>query len=514
MPDDVITTDRTETDGTEAQRDGSPVRVRRSSMRAELSVILVAMIVCALVLIGIVTYFGLEPFYRANKTRKLISTYKKIDALTGDYEDFSMELYTIAEKDNIRITVADSQFESYESTGLDGTHYLIRLVGYYTGFYTGDIRLVKQTDTYRIQETRDDKVNVNYLEMWGQLSDGDYFLIATPLESMIDTARLSMLFYVIVGLAAILVSMILINLIIRRYTRPIVLLTEQSKRMADQDFDARYTGDETNEIGELGRSFNKMSEELERTISELKSANVELQRDNERKTKIDEVRKDFLNNVSHELKTPISLIQGYAEGLKDNVAEDADSRDFYCDVIIDEATKMNTMVRKLLTLNQLEFGNDQVVMDRFDLVQLVRGVISGMQIMIGEAGVHVIFDANEPIYVWGDEFKIEEVMTNYMSNAIHHADGEKRIEVRPEADGKNIRLVVFNTGDPIPEEDLTRVFEKFYKVDKARTREYGGSGIGLSIVKAIMDGHNQYCGVENQENGVAFWFTLERCSEF
>lgn len=482
-------------------------------MRAELSVLLVAMIVCALVLIGIVTYFGLEPFYRQNKIRKLVSTYKKIDALTGDYDDFSMELYQIAEKDNIRITVADSQFESFESTGLDGTHYLIRLVGYYTGFYTGEIKVVKTTDTFQIQETRDEKVNVNYLEMWGMLSDGDYFLIATPLESMTQTARLSMVFYVIVGLAAVLVSIIVINLIIRRYTRPIVLLTEQSKRMADQDFEARYTGDETNEIGELGRSFNKMSDELERTISELKSANVELMRDNERKTKIDEVRKEFLNNVSHELKTPISLIQGYAEGLKDNVAEDADSREFYCDVIIDEATKMNTMVRKLLTLNQLEFGNDQVVMDRFDLVQLIRGVIEGMKIMLEDAGITLSFTEKDPVYVWGDEFKIEEVMTNYMSNAIHHADGEKRIEVRLDANGQNVRTTVFNTGDQIPEEDLTRVFEKFYKVDKARTREYGGSGIGLSIVKAIIDGHHQTCGVENYENGVAFWFTLERCIE-
>ena len=482
-------------------------------MRAELSVILVAVIVFALVVIGIVTYFGLEPFYRQNKIRKLVSTYRKIDALTDDYEDFSTELYQIAEQDNIRITVADSQFESFESTGYDGGHYVTRLLGYYTGFFNGGINVVEKTDLYTIQETTDQKVNINYLEMWGQLSDGDWFLIATPLESMTQTAHLSMVFYVIVGVVTILLSIFIIALIIRKYTEPIALLTEQSKRMADLDFDARYTGLETNEIGELGQSFNKMADELEKTISELKSANVELMRDNERKTKIDEVRKEFLNNVSHELKTPIALIQGYAEGLKDNIAEDDDSRDFYCDVIIDEASKMNTMVKKLLTLNQLEFGNDQVVMDRFDLVQLIRGVIAGMQIMIDEAEAVVSFTETEPVYVWGDEFKLEEVVTNYLSNAINHVGGAMRIEIRMEAEGNIIRTSVFNTGDPIPEEDLSRVFEKFYKVDKARTRSYGGSGIGLSIVKAIMDGHHQSCGAANIRDGVSFWFTLERCGD-
>ena len=104
-------------------------------------------------------------------------------------------------------------------------------------------------------------------------------------------------------------------------------------------------------------------------------------------------------------------------------------------------------------------------------------------------------------------------MTNYISNALHHAEGEKRIDITIELTGTVARTTVFNTGQPIPDEDIDHVFEKFYKVDKARTREYGGSGIGLSIVKAIMDGHHQLCGVKNYENGVAFWFTIERCVE-
>ena len=170
-----------------------------------------------------------------------------------------------------------------------------------------------------------------------------------------------------------------------------------------------YTSGGEDEIGELGHNFNQMSDKLERAISELKSANARLQKDIEEKTQIDEMRQEFLSDVSHELKTPIALIQGYAEGLKENISDDAESRDFYCDVIIDESAKMNALVKKLLNLNQLEFGNDQLSMERFDLAELIRGVIQSSHILIEQKEAKILFQQQEPVYVWGDEFKIEEV---------------------------------------------------------------------------------------------------------
>ena len=252
-----------------------------------------------------------------------------------------------------------------------------------------------------------------------------------------------------------------------------------------------------------------MSDNLEHAVEDLKTANTKLQKDIEQKTQIDDMRKEFLSNVSHELKTPIALIQGYAEGLKDCINDDPESRDFYCDVIIDESGKMNTMVKQLLTLNQLEFGNDLVSMARFNLTELVNGVIQSAKVMIQQAQVRVEFEQEDPVWVWGDEFKIEEVVTNYLTNAIHHAEGEKIISVHCQERNGVVTTCVFNTGSPIPEDSLDKIWIKFYKVDKARTRAYGGSGIGLSIVKAIMDAHHQKCWAENQENGVAFYFTLE-----
>ena len=295
----------------------------------------------------------------------------------------------------------------------------------------------------------------------------------------------------------------------KKITSPILSLAALSERMSELDFDARYTGDSEDEIGVLGNSMNTLSEKLKETIGELKTANNELQKDIEEKIRIDEARKEFIANVSHELKTPIALIQGYAEGLTEGMAEDPESRDYYCEVIQDEAGKMNKMVKQLLTLTALEFGNDKPVMEQFDLVTLISGVLSSAKILLQQKEAQVIFDASEPVMVWADEFKIEEVVTNYLNNAMNHLDGEKRIEIRIEKNDKEVKVTVFNTGQNIPEEDLGKLWTKFYKVDKARTREYGGNGIGLSIVKAIADSMNKKCGVFNHEDGVEFWFELD-----
>ena len=170
---------------------------------------------------------------------------------------------------------------------------------------------------------------------------------------------------------------------------------------------------------------------------------------------------------------------------------------------------MNRMVKNLLILNQLEFGDDDTEFERFDIVSLIRGVLSSCEILIQQAGATVDFIADESVCVWADEFKTEQVLRNYITNAIHHVENEKRIEIRVISREDRVRITVFNSGKPIPEEDLAKLWDKFYKVDKAHTREYGGNGIGLSIVKAIMESFQQEYGVRNFENGVEFWFELD-----
>ena len=340
-------------------------------------------------------------------------------------------------------------------------------------------------------------------------------------EGVTENVRVCSEFIKYICLAGIVLAVVIVWLISRRVTKPLHELTELSKRMAELDFDAKYTSGGSNEIGQLGEHFNRMSENLEKAYSELLTANNELQQDirsdeikrqmvqMERDRKI---RQEFFSNASHELKTPIALIQGYAEGLAECINDDAESRNFYCEVIMDEASKMNTMVQKLLTLNQLEFGNDKIVMERFDLAMLLKNKIQSIAILAQQKEAQISYSGKDSVYAWGDEFKIEEVITNYLSNALNHVSGAKKIEVCVEQDTEQVRVSVFNTGEQIPEADIGQIWDKFYKVDKARTREYGGSGVGLSIVKAIMESLNQKYGVENRTDGVEFWFTLKNGS--
>ena len=285
--------------------------------------------------------------------------------------------------------------------------------------------------------------------------------------------------------------------------------------MRGLDFSSRYEEKRDDEIGVLAGSMNELSDKLEQTITELKGANIELQRDIEKRSEQEQMRQEFLSNVSHELKTPIALIQGYAEGLKENIKDDPESRDFYCEGIVDEADKMNRMVKKLLSLNQIEFGDGQVRLEHFDLSELISSVLAANDIMFKKKEVELKYYPEEaPLMVWGDPFMIEEVLTNYVSNALNHVkpiseNEQSIIEIKALKNDAKVRVSVFNTGDPIPEEDKDKIWTKFYKVDKARTREYGGNGIGLSIVKAVMEAHEQGFGVINYDNGVEFWFELD-----
>ncbi|MBQ6469756.1 MAG: two-component sensor histidine kinase [Lachnospiraceae bacterium] len=484
----------------------------KRSIRKQLIFMTAAIVAAVLLFIAVIDSVFLGFYYEWVKTKGILDCYHTIDSMSiaKDSEEEKQELEKLASAANVQLMITDTGFEPVFTTAQFAQDMQARLFGYYTGLYRDDVLILRSTENYTIQRTSDSE-NVRYLELWGELGSGFFVLIRAPLQSIRESARISNRFNLVLAIFAIIVSMVVIWLLSKQFTDPIVELTNISSRMAKLDFMTKYRGrgKDGNEIDLLGLHMNEMSEVMENTISELKSANVELQKDVEKKTQIDNMRIEFLNNVSHELKTPIALIQGYAEGLKDNIADDEESRDYYCDVIIDESAKMNRLVMQLLNLNKLEFGNEQLQMEHFDLVGLIHSVLQGMNLMLREQNAEVYFPYRHPVFVWGDKFKIEEVFTNYMSNALHHLDYARKIDIQIMTEGDIVRTSVFNTGDRIPEEELPKIWEKFYKVDKARTRAYGGTGIGLSIVKAIMDAHGQQCGVENFENGVAFWFTLE-----
>ena len=492
------------------------------SIRRQLALVFIGLMTGVFVISMLINSLFLNDFYTMRKEQELVKAYRFLNqGIRSDGTTTSEELDhfdEICSASNIAYVVTDEMFDKIMYLEMNqrilGTM-VGRLTGYVLGFdadidQTSTTSILSQKENYTIQRRYDSALDVDYLEIWGKLDAGYYFLFRILMESIRESSDISVDFMKYVCLAGILVSAVVIWIVSSRIAKPILELTDLSKRMADLDFGVKYTSGGNNEIGQLGSHFNQMSEKLEKAYSELMTANNELQKDIERKEKIDEKRREFLSNVSHELKTPIALIQGYAEGLKEGIHDDdPESRDYYCDVIIDEAGKMNRLVKSLLTLNQLEEGKETVVMERFDLVPLLKNKIASVSILAGQKNAAISYEGPDSLPVWGDEYKVEEVITNYLSNAIHYVEGERLIRVCVKDLEPKVRVEVTNTGPQIPEEDLGQIWDKFYKVDKARTRAYGGSGVGLSIVKAIMESIHQNYGVENLPDGVRFWFELE-----
>ncbi len=486
------------------------------SIRRQLALIFIGLMAGTIFLCWLMNNLFLGQYYIRSRTEVIYEAYHKIQQAansdTYSTEAFRKELNDVCGIYNITVYVMDANSRLKYASINGGEELEKRLTAYIFGFFTDEVEIIEEGDGYVVQQLHTE--GKDFLEMYGRLSTGISFIMHTPLESIRESAKIANRFLAYMGMVATLAGGVIIWFVSTKITKPILELNRISEKMVHLDFEAKYEGGASNEIGLLGENINKLSASLERSISELKTANNELQKDIERKEQIDAMRREFLANVSHELKTPIALIQGYAEGLSEGVNDDPESRSFYCEVIVDEASKMNNMVKKLLTLNQLEFGNDVVAMERFDVTALVKNYVQSAGILTRQNEITVRMEEYGPVYVWGDVYKTEEVFTNYFSNAVNHClavdkDSGKIIVISLEQRDGKIRIGVFNTGQPIPEESVPHLWEKFYKVDKARTREYGGSGVGLSIVKAIMESMNQKYGVENYNNGVLFWFELD-----
>ena len=490
----------------------------KKSLSRQMTAVFVGLLAFVLAAVFIVNAVFLGHYYTTHKESDLLNTYNALkeaqesDELTDENKQWKLS-YEL-EKMNIDVCVmnvdrdAGTINEIFSNVKEKSLLYDQTLRIFFSKD-TGNETVLKSTDQYVMRKMTDRQNGTDYLEMWGYLDDDSFVLMRSPLESIRESASLANQFLIYLGIIGMVVGGLLVWIFSRKITRPVMELARLSEDMANLNFDMKYTSGGNNEIGILGENFNKMSLQLEKTVSELKTANNQLQKDIEQKEKLEDMRNEFLGNVSHELKTPIALIQGYAEGLKEGINDDPESTEFYCDVIIDEAGKMNRMVKNLLALNQLEFGNDVVAMERFDLTALVKNYIQSAAILTKQNDITVRMENYPPIYAWADEFKIEEVFMNFFSNAVNHCEDDKIIEVKMEQKDGKVRVSVFNTGKPIPEDSIHHIWEKFYKVDKARTREYGGSGVGLSIVKAIMESMNQQFGVNNYNNGVEFWFELE-----
>jgi len=504
------------------------------SLRVKITLIILLLISILLLSIGILNNFGLTWYYQNEKVSEIHEAYLKLDnevkklsedgqTIIGESEDsesvvnesVSNIVLDYSNKHNITIALVDSMTDkAIYSSQREGDMFLDRIQEGFIG--NKNIKkkdILYKSDNYTII-LHNTPQNSSFIEGFGYCSDNQTIVImSTPVAGLKESVNISNKFLIYVAVIGFIITVIITFLITKMITSPILQLAEISNKMGKLDFTARYMGKRSDEIQTLGQNMNYMSDRLKKAISKLQEANEVLKEDIKRKEAIDEMRKDFIANVSHELKTPIALIQGYAEGLNEGLCEDEESRKYYTEVIMDESEKMNKMVKQLLTLSSLESGNSILHKENFNMTSLTEGVLSSISILIGEKNVKVDFDTSKDIFLYADEFKIEEVVTNYISNAIHHVNDNGTIKIDVSEDERNVYFSVYNTGNQIPEKDLANVWEKFFKVDKAHSRSYGGSGIGLSIVKAIVEAHGGAVKVVNKSDGVEFGFKIPRMKE-
>ena len=507
--------------------------MKRRSIRFKFFVAISAVTLVFIGVLLILNLFFYEDYYMLMRRGELRDAYQGIrNSYSGDIEEMMTVLDSYESQTAIRMAVVCSDgtvlYTSFNTRSDEGN------ADTQNPFQLPDFDLLdQQRRGYTILQSIAQNVSWNTLDSHSYqflnvtLWDNDQYLcLAGVLDNQADkclfaympyayieqNSSLNLVFLVIAGGCALLICLIFAYGVSRWFSRPLIAMAGLADRMSELDFSTKYQGGSTDEIGQLGQSLNRLSAYLEQTIRELRQSNEQLAQEIKEKERIDNMRQEFIVNVSHELKTPIALIQGYAEGLTAGVADDPEDRKYYCDTIADEADHMNKLVMQLLNLSRLELGAEQTYSEDIDLHELCAEAVRKTAVLCESRGLTVEYD-DTCITVRTDGDLLDQVLMNYLSNAIRYTIDGGKIKISAKQTGDCVRLTIFNEGDGLPEEELPKIWEKFYRTDRARTREAGGTGIGLSLVRAIADTLHGSCGVENVEGGIVFWFELSASAE-
>lgn len=343
-------------------------------------------------------------------------------------------------------------------------------------------------------------------------SNNDAIVIAAiPVRSIEEAASVISEFYIYIAIGYVFVAVILSLVYSNFISKPLVKIDKVAKKMSNMDFSEICDTSRNDEIGSLAGTLNFLSSNLDKSLSELRERNAKLESDIEKERNLEEMRKDFIASVSHELKTPIGIIEGYAEGIKDGIVDSKDAM-IYLETIIDESRKMSILVSNMLELSKLESGVIKPKFEIFNINRLIKKVVNKYLKEANASSLTLIFEENtEYSYVFADTFQMEQVLTNLITNALKYTPNNNYIVISILEQTPNYKISVFNSGATIESSEVNKVFNKFYRVDKARNRNSNSSGLGLSIIKNILELHSFEYSLTNKGNGVDFSFYLPIC---
>lgn len=473
---------------------------RRLSIRLKMFLQITAILLTAVTVILIINTTFLGKLYFFNEKNKMASTAEYLDSLdlkSGVYLGTVGKLET---ENNISIDIYFS----------DGNPLYLSTKNLIP---TGGNTIVIEHNTYKNGAVLDirESNGVQYIDYKCTLHDGieiEIFSVIANVEANADVA----LYFVWASILFIFIVVIIFFIIYSKsFTKPLIEMSKITEKMSNMDFSERLSVNSNDEIGELAGSINNLSGSLDTTLQDLSRKNKKLQDDIEKKQTLDELRKEFISSISHELKTPIAIVRGYAEGAELMLQSgDSQGASEYCDIIIKESDKMNALVMELLELSRFEIGDSRLEYEEFSLHDFVSEYTNSEKIVFEENGIKCETDIPKSLICRGDLIKLNMVLNNFVSNAVSHTEDEKFIRIFCEEHGEKVRIFVFNTGKTIADEDIDKIWDSFYRADKSRSRKEGRFGLGLSIVSAIQNLHGNDYGVFNSDGGVTFWFDVDK----
>ncbi len=472
----------------------------------------------------------LKTYYMSIKQANLFDGYDKVRQIdfSSDKDSIELKLDLIEDSMNIQIYIIDGDYTPYyighgsddvisDVSDSDGKYWFNSWVLPYGYSGDGQINSSVFRDKPIITIRTNSRLSAQFITMYAKYNtvekDTHYLIINTPISAIDASVSIYNRFSLFVMMIVLVIGLFFSTIVTSRIMAPFRRINRTTRNLANLDFRDRLHIESNDEVGQIAQSINHMSDQLEAKIKELRIANEQLKKDILEKEAIDKMRTELISNVSHELKTPLSIILGYSEALQ--LADTDDDRDYYCSIIQDEAEKMSNLASRLLDIAELESGGAPLDIITFDLSSLAADRSEKISYLLSENHISISCESFGDCIVSADANKIEEVINNLLSNALHHTpeNGNIRVTVTEKVD--DIEFMVYNSGSFIPETSLPHLWESFYKVDKARTRKYGGSGLGLKIVSSILDSHNlEGCrtsySARNVSDGVEFCFTLPK----
>lgn len=453
----------------------------------------------------------LDTFYKKIKTNELEAALSHVETMSVD-EDFSQAVDTIAESYDVCILVTDFEGKTLFSADKNmncaihklPTEELVRIMK-----KAGDGEVIKIKNNIGLSFDKDinnkdkrpnrfeDKMNMPPNDEYESLmlvkiitlNDGTRcaaFLnsIISPVSATVYTLRIQLIY---ISVIMVVIALVMAVVIAVKVSRPIININNSAKKMARGDYNIKYDVGSYKEISELSKTLNY-------TVSELK--------------KTEDLQHELIANVSHDLRTPLTMITAYSEVMRDIPGENSPEN---VQVIIDEANRLTNLVNDMLDISKLQAGVDTLNAREYNLTSGIKSVIDRYAKLVEQDGYKVIFKyKEEDIMVRADEFKIYQVLYNLVNNAINYTGPDKTVTIKQIVNGEIVRIEVTDTGDGIAEEELANVWERYYKADKKHKREVMGTGLGLSIVKNILKLHDAKYGVLSKVGeGSTFWFELK-----